>query len=130
MNIQETVSQLKAERDKIDHAIAALEALEDTAGPAPTPAPRRRGRGRAAASRTAALRAAEPRTNRRAGGKVDPAQLLSLVSPEGVGSAELAATTGASQDSVVNTLKALEADGKVRRTGERRSTRWHRTWPE
>ncbi len=44
---------------------------------------------------------------------------------DGVVSSELAAETNAPQDRVVTMLKQLETDGKVRRSGRRRATRWH-----
>ena len=44
---------------------------------------------------------------------------------EGLGTADIAAQGNADQNQVLTLLKELEATGKVRRTGERRGTRWH-----
>jgi hypothetical protein len=50
-------------------------------------------------------------------------QLLS--STDGLTTAALAEQADAGSDVVLATLKQLEASGRVRRTGQRRSTRWH-----
>jgi hypothetical protein len=43
----------------------------------------------------------------------------------GTTTASLAEETGASQVRVLATLRELEKTGRVRRTGQRRGTRWH-----
>ena len=120
MDIKATIGQLTAERDKLDQAIRALQALEDASGPAP----------RATAPRAARAR----RTTRSnangasAAGKVlTPDKVVKLVTSEGVPASEIRQKTGGSPDAVLRVLKQLESDGAVKRSGERRSTKWHLT---
>jgi hypothetical protein len=58
---------------------------------------------------------------------VVPAGKLSamLKSSDGLSTAELARRTNGQADQVLQMLKELEQAGKARRTGQRRSTRWH-----
>jgi hypothetical protein len=48
-----------------------------------------------------------------------------LSGTDGVATATLAQQADAPADAVLAGLKALEAAGRVRRTGQRRGTRWH-----
>jgi predicted Rossmann fold nucleotide-binding protein DprA/Smf involved in DNA uptake len=48
-----------------------------------------------------------------------------LASGDGLSTAALAEQTGASPDQVLSLLRDLEAARRVRRTGQRRATRWH-----
>lgn len=65
-----------------------------------------------------------PRSRQR-GAAVTPERVLALVTADGVARAELCTQTGASESAMLSALKRLESDGQVRRSGERRSQRWH-----
>jgi predicted Rossmann fold nucleotide-binding protein DprA/Smf involved in DNA uptake len=121
MDIKATLGQLTAERDKLDQAIQALQALEDSSAPAPRATTPRATRGRRT-RRTATTNGAS------ADSKVlTPEKVVSLVTTSGVAASEIRAKTGGSADAVLRVLKQLESDGAVKRTGERRSTKWHLT---
>lgn len=121
MDIKATIGQLTVERDKLDDAIRALQAIEDSSAPAH----------RASAPRTRRSR----RTRRtvttngngaRAGAvALTPEKVVKLVTTDGVPASEIREQTGGSADAVLRVLKQLESDGAVKRTGARRSTKWH-----
>ena len=121
MDIKATISQLTAERDKLDNAIQALHTLEASSGPAPrVAAPRgRRGRG---TRPTATTRGATSN-----GKLLTPEKVVRLVTTDGVSASEIREQTGGSAETMLRVLKRLESDGTVKRTGERRSTKWHLT---
>jgi hypothetical protein len=121
MDIKATIGQLTAERDKLDKAIEALQGLEGSPGPGP----------RATAPRATRRRRPRPaaRTN---GASADtkvltPERVLGLVTRDGVAASEIRGQTGGSADAVLRVLKRLESDGAVKRSGARRSTKWHLT---
>ena len=121
MEIKATIGQLTAERDKLDKAIRALQALEDSPQPAARATARRTTRGRRA-RRTATSNGAS------APAKVlTPAKVVGLVTTDGVPASEIREQTGGSADAVLRVLKQLESDGTVKRSGARRSTKWHLT---
>jgi hypothetical protein len=121
VDIKATIGQLTAERDKLDTAIEALQALEDSSGPAPHATAPRATRGRRT-RRTAATNGA------RAHGKaLTPENVVRLVTTDGVPASEIRKQTSGSADAVLRVLKQLESDGAVKRTGARRSTKWHLT---
>lgn len=121
MDITATISQLTAERDKLDKAIQALQALDDSSAPAP----------RAPASRTRRTRRARPATTSNGatanGRSLTPEKVVGLVTTDGVPASEIRKQTGGSAEAVLRVLKQLESDGTVKRTGQRRSTKWHLT---
>lgn len=121
MDIKATIGQLTAERDKLDKAIQALQALEDSSGPAPratVPSATRSRRTR----RTATTNGAS------ANGKALTAEkVVRLVTTDGVAASEIRAQTGGTAEAVLRVLKQLESDGTVKRSGARRSTKWHLT---
>jgi predicted Rossmann fold nucleotide-binding protein DprA/Smf involved in DNA uptake len=124
MDIKATISQLTAERDKLDKAIQALQALDDSSGPAPRATAPRVTRGR----RTRRTAAATTTNGASASSKaLTPEKVVRLVTTDGVPASEIRARTGGSADAVLRVLKQLESDGAVKRTGERRSTKWHLT---
>ena len=43
----------------------------------------------------------------------------------GISTSAVAEKTGANRDQVLRLLRELETAGRVRRTGQRRATRWH-----
>jgi hypothetical protein len=121
MDIKATIGQLTAERDKLDKAIQALQSLEDASGPAPratTPRATHARRTRRTATTNGASRASKVLT---------PEKVVSLVTTDGVAASEVREQTGGSADAVLRVLKQLESDGAVKRTGARRSTKWHLT---
>ena len=121
MDITATISQLTAERDKLDKAIQALQALENASDPAPrrtAPRTTRARRTRATATSNGASARATALT---------PAKVVSLVTTDGVAASAIRQQTGGSADAVLRVLKQLESDGAVKRTGARRSTKWHLT---
>jgi predicted HTH transcriptional regulator len=126
MDINATIGQLTAERDKLDKAIQALQSLEDSSGPAP----------RATSSRATTSRATRRRRTRRTaatngatarGKSLTPENVVRLVTTDGVPASEIREQTGGSADAVLRVLKQLESNGAVKRTGARRSTKWHLT---
>jgi predicted Rossmann fold nucleotide-binding protein DprA/Smf involved in DNA uptake len=122
MDVNATIGQLTAERDKLDKAIQALQALEDASAPAPrATAPR--------ATRARRTRRTAASTN---GASADskvltPEKVVSLVTTDGVAASQVRQQTGGSAEAVLRVLKQLESDGAVKRTGARRSTKWHLT---
>jgi hypothetical protein len=125
VDIKATIGQLTAERDKLDKAIQALQALEDSSGPAPAataPTSRRGRRTRRTATRAASTNGASAR-----GKSLTPESVVGLVTTDGVAASEIRAQTGGSADAVLRVLKQLESDGTVKRSGARRSTKWHLT---
>jgi hypothetical protein len=119
MDIKATIGQLTAERDKLDKAIQALQALENSSSSAP----------RATAPRATRARRTRPRaaTNgASAASKVlTPERVVGLVTIDGVAASDVRKQTGGSAEAVLRVLKQLESDGAVKRTGARRSTKWH-----
>lgn len=78
-------------------------------------------------SRRAPLKASRPKANR-AGNAFPADRLESLLSGNGNGgltTSELAAKANADRDRVLGMLRELETAGRVRRSGQRRATRWH-----
>jgi hypothetical protein len=61
----------------------------------------------------------------RAARTVTPEQLIKLIPTQGIARVELDTLTGAPGGLVLITLKRLEAEGRVRREGERGATRWY-----
>lgn len=113
MDIKNTIAQLTAERDRIDAAITALQALE---GDRAAPASRRRSRSR----RT-------PQNGRTAvPAIVTQGAVLKQLTPYGVKSADIRTKLHGSEAQILRRLKELEASGRAKRTGERRTTRWHK----
>jgi hypothetical protein len=121
MDIKATIGQLTAERDKLDQAIRALQVLETSSGPAPrATAPR--------ATRARRTRRTVATTNGASASKVlTPEKVVSLVTTDGIPASEVREQTGGSAEAVLRVLKQLESDGAVKRSGARRSTKWHLT---
>jgi predicted Rossmann fold nucleotide-binding protein DprA/Smf involved in DNA uptake len=121
MDIKATIDQLTAERDKLDQAIQALQTLESASGPAPRTTVRSTTRARRT-RRTASTNGASAN-----GKSLTPENVVKLVTTGGVPASEIRQQTGGSADAVLRVLKQLESDGAVKRTGARRSTKWHLT---
>jgi hypothetical protein len=124
MEITQVIEQLRAQlaeteadAQRLRTAIEALEGSVETSDAPP--------RGR----RTARPRATRQRTsNGRTPGKVEltPDVVVELVTPEGVPARDIRSKVNGSDNQVLKVLKDLESAGKIKRTGQRRATKWHR----
>jgi hypothetical protein len=118
-SIDTRLRELNQEIETLDAARTALGPEREsrttprarTSAPAKTRKPARR-RARAKAARS---------------GDVVPAGRLELLLSEngGLTTSALAEQTNGNRDQVLTLLRELEAAGKIRRTGQRRGTRWH-----
>ena len=111
-SIDQRLIQTKAEIAQLE---GARRALIDGAAPAATPKPR-------PAPRTSKRRpAARPRY------EIVPAGKLTalLDGSEGMSTPELAKATNGKPDQILALLRELEKTDQIRRTGQRRATRWH-----
>ena len=111
-SIDERLIEAKAEIGRLE---AARQALIN--GNAPATQPRsRRARGEAT-----------PRKTARRSNQVVPAGKLTalLEGSAGMSTPELAAATAGRPDQILALLRELEKNDQIRRTGERRGTRWH-----
>jgi hypothetical protein len=130
-SIENRLRELKQEIDTLTAARSALDGNEAT------PAVRPRTRAVRPAAATAAPPAADPspvrrtRAKRRAKARsatdVVPAGRLEALLSEngGLTTSALAEQTNGDRDQVLTLLRELETAGRIRRTGQRRSTRWH-----
>ena len=113
-HIRNQIAELDAEREALTVALAALDigGIEDANS---KPAPRRRPRRRVAA-KTAAPAA-----------KIVPlGKLLQLLTDsDGQTTSALATATSGDQSQILELLKEAESEDKVKRSGQRRATRWH-----
>lgn len=126
-NILDSIeTRLRELNDEIETLSAARSALD---GGEATPAQRSRPTtAPSVTSRSPRRRAA--RTRRSGNGKateVVPAGRLELLLTEngGLTTTALAEHSGGDRDQVLTLLRELETAGRVRRSGQRRSTRWH-----
>jgi hypothetical protein len=122
-SIENRLRELNREIETLVAARSALDDLETASTQRP-----RSDRARPAAARS---RARRPRSTRRAkprnGGEIVPAgRLESLLSENGgLTTSALADRTNGDRDQILTLLRELETAGRIRRTGQRRSTRWH-----
>jgi len=125
MTITDLVQSIDGRLQAIQTEISSLEdakrALANGAAPAPTP--------RVPAKRT--TRPARPRptksvrTRRTKLTSETLEQLLTVNNGDGITTSALAEQASGKHDQVLALLRELEAKGNVRRTGQRRGTRWH-----
>jgi hypothetical protein len=117
-SIETRLRDLNQEIETLTAARAALgdEARASTAAAAPAAAPARPGR-----------RRSRRRVRAATAGEVVPAGRLEMLLSEngGLTTSVLTERTNGNRDQVLTLLRELEAAGRVRRTGQRRSTRWH-----
>ena len=119
-------NRLRELNQEIETLVAARSALENRAA-----APARASRStatRPSASRGSGRRTGSKRRAKTAAStEVVPAGRLELLLSEngGLTTAALAERTNGSRDQVLTLLRDLESEGRIRRTGQRRSTRWH-----
>jgi hypothetical protein len=118
MELDQIVTALDQRMQTLRDEIATLEAARaalggSSSGPLPSSPPSVR-----------AARDRRPRGRRRHS-SVTPAQLERLLAGAGeVTTTVLIQQTGASRPALLIALKELESDGKVKRAGEKRGTRW------
>lgn len=118
-SIENRLRELNQEIASLTAARTALDGRED--GPAASASPLRR---RSTASRKSTARRA--RRSARAVEVVPAGRLEVLLSENGgLTTSVLAERTNGNRDQVLTLLRELEAAGRVRRSGQRRSTRWH-----
>ncbi len=112
-SIDNRLRELNQEIASLTAARTALDGQED--GPAASAPP---ARGRSAARRA--------RRSTRAVEVVPAGRLETLLSENGgMTTSVLAQRTNGDRDQVLTLLRELEAAGRIRRSGQRRSTRWH-----
>jgi hypothetical protein len=119
-SIEDRLRELNQEIESLTAARTALDGREDrsaaSASAAGTPARRR-------------SRAGRGRPRRRSGGATEivPAGRLEALLSEngGLTTSALAEQTNGDRDQVLTLLRELESAGRIRRSGQRRSTRWH-----
>ncbi len=116
-NIDVRMRELSLEIASLQDARAAL--VHNGGGPASPPAPRAKPR-RRPPSRASRRRS----TGKRQVLVADRAERL-LAESDGLTTAALAEQADAERDQVLALLRDLEAAGRVRRSGQRRGTRWH-----
>jgi hypothetical protein len=136
-SIENRLRDLNAEIETLTAAREALERPngepekpaepEEPAGPRQSPAVSGgpNGRSRQAKAPRSRRRARRPRAKRSF--DVVPAGKLELLLSDagGLTTSALADRTNGDRDQVLTLLRELEAAGRVRRTGQRRGTRWH-----
>jgi hypothetical protein len=106
-NIDQRLGELQGEISKLETARAAL-----IGGTTPPPSPK--------------ARRARRKTSRPTPEVVPAAKLTTLLTgSDGMTTRELANTTHGDQGQILSLLRELEQADQVRRTGQRRGTRWH-----
>ena len=136
ISIDRRLAEARKEIASLEAALAAMSAQTPptatatsartaprTATTTTTSAPGRKPRGSATPTTSSGRRRAKPARLP----EVVPAGKLEtlLTSTEGLTTADLVARTGGDRQQLLTLLRELEAAGRVRRSGERRSTRWH-----
>ncbi len=119
-SIENRLRELNQEIETLTAARTALDGQENgsAASAPPAAAPARR--------RSAARRARARRSSPRAGEVVPAGRLELLLSEDGgLTTSALTERTNGNRDQVLTLLRELEAAGRIRRSGQRRSTRWH-----
>ena len=122
MEITQVIEQLKAQLAETEadaqRLRTAIEALAGTVDSSPAPARSRR----SPRARTTRQRTSNGRTAKAA---LTPDVVVKLVTPEGVPAREIRSQVNGSDNQVLKVLKDLESEGKIKRTGQRRATKWH-----
>jgi hypothetical protein len=125
--IDRRLAEAKAEIAQLE---GARQALSNGAAPSATPTPRgtqpKTAPPKTAPRKTAVRKTAARRAARR-GHEVVPAGKLTalLDGSTGMSTPELAKATNGKPDQILALLRELEKTDQIRRTGERRATRWH-----
>jgi hypothetical protein len=121
-SIDGRLRELNAEIETLDAARSALDGREAQPSPArrtPAPAP--------AQAQPATRRHARRSRKATRPAEVVPAGRIELLLSEngGLTTSALAERANGNRDQVLTLLRELEAAGRIRRTGQRRGTRWH-----
>jgi hypothetical protein len=124
-SIENRLRELNQEIETLHAARTALDGAEERSLLAAAPT-RRAANGRATRSGTASRRTRRRAKAPRAVDVVPAGRLETLLSENGgLTTSALAQRTNADRDQVLALLRELEAAGRIRRSGQRRSTRWH-----
>ncbi len=119
-SIEDRLRELNQEIETLTAARTALDGREDRpAASATVPATPARRRSRAGRGR--------PRRRSTRTAEIVPAGRLEVLLSEngGLTTSALAERTNGDRDQVLTLLRELESAGRIRRSGQRRSTRWH-----
>ena len=125
-SIQQLVQSIDRRIRELNREIASLEDARSALisnGPAPTPTPNARAK-RARRQQSARQAPRRKRTRKRRVLLAETAEQL-LAQSDGLTTAALAEQAGADRDQVLARLRDLEIARRVRRSGQRRATRWH-----
>jgi hypothetical protein len=113
-SIEDRLRELNQEIETLNAARVALDGAEASEQARPAPA------------RRVVRRAKRGAKNARRGEVVPAGRLEALLSENGgLTTSALAERTNGDRDQVLTLLRELEAAGRIRRSGQRRSTRWH-----
>jgi hypothetical protein len=119
-SIENRLRELNQEIESLTAARAALDAPDGARAASAPPAATRAGR------RSSARRARSGRRSTRPAEVVPAGRLEALLTENGgLTTSTLAERTNGNRDQVLTLLRELEAAGRIRRSGQRRSTRWH-----
>ncbi|HYB27175.1 MAG TPA: hypothetical protein VEF89_11220 [Solirubrobacteraceae bacterium] len=111
---------------ELNREIATLDAARSALGNNHESGPSPRGRVSAPTETPKTVRRTARRNTRRATDVVPAGRLELLLSENGgLTTSALADRTNGNRDQVLTLLRELEAAGKIRRSGQRRGTRWH-----
>jgi hypothetical protein len=131
MTTQAILDSIENRLRELNQEIKTLAAARSALGngeAAPARGPRSSAARPAASRRSSGRRTGSKRRARTAAGTdVVPAGRLEVLLSEngGLTTSALAERTNGSRDQVLTLLRELESAGRIRRTGQRRSTRWH-----
>jgi hypothetical protein len=119
ISIDRRIAEARSEIASLEAALAAI-GNRDGAAPAAESTSRSRANGAGRSSRGRRRPALKP-------AEVVPAGKLEalLNGGDGMSTSDLVDRTGGDRQQVLTLLRELEAAGQVRRSGERRGTRWH-----
>jgi len=123
--------EIRPARRRPTRAAASHKSASSTSAPANTSGPSRHEASAEVSGESALGSRRQPRRAPRRRATRTPAaisadRLESLLSDNGgLTTTALAEKTGGNRDQILNLLRELETAGRVRRTGQRRATRWH-----
>jgi hypothetical protein len=125
--ILESIDQrLRDAKAEIDTLTAARDALDGRERGVTRPRRSRATTAAAAGKSRAGGRRGRARSTTRATNAVPAGRLESLLSQNGgMTTSALAERTNGNRDQILTLLRELEAAGRIRRSGQRRGTRWH-----
>jgi hypothetical protein len=119
ISIDRRIAEARSEIASLEAALAAIGNRDGAAPAAASPS-------RSRANGAARSRRGRRQSPRRPAGVVPAGKLEALLSSgDGMSTGDLVDQTGGDRQQILTLLRDLEASGQVRRTGERRGTRWH-----